>query len=154
VIDASGDATELSLQSGGPRDPECMPPPPGPPPLPEPGEQPADAAAQEAVIRERFAYVFGPDNMEKLVEAVDDPSGLDVLPTELKDRHPAAIGNVEYELGELVFTSPDVAAYVFRPVVSGRALPWQIGGARLIDDEWMITRATVCSMYQLGGARC
>jgi hypothetical protein len=154
VVDAAGAARDVPLSIAGTPDPQCVPPPPPPPALPAPGEQPVDVAAQDAAVRERFAYVFGPDSDEKLDEAVDDPAGLDVLRTELKERHPAAIGNVEYQVGELVFTSPDVAAYQFRPVVSGRELPWQIGGARFIDGKWMITRATLCAMYSLGGSSC
>jgi hypothetical protein len=154
VVDAAGTARDVPLSIGGTTDPRCVPPPPPPPALPAPGEQPADVAAQDAAIRERFAFAFGPDDDAKRDEAIDDPTGLDVLRAELKARHPTAIGNVEYQIGELVFTSPDVAAYHFRPVVSGRELPWQIGGARFIDGQWMITRATVCAMFRLGGSSC
>jgi hypothetical protein len=62
---------------------------------------------------------------------------------------------VTYEITDIVFTSPTAAAFYFRPVIDDYGeLPRQIGGARIVDGEWKVTRATACAMFRLGGSSC
>lgn len=155
VVDASGATSELTrfLPGAGP---ECTPPPPPPPPLPEPGEQPDDPAAADAAVRQVVQDVFGPETPDALERSVDDPAGLAEGRERLKERYPEqSTGNSEYEVADLVFTSPTQAVFQFRAVIPNYAtLPWLTGSARVVDGEWMLTRDTVCTLYRLGGVTC
>src|SRR5690606_34505662 len=106
--------------------PECTPPPPPPPPLPEPGEQPDDPAAADAAVRQVVQDVFGPETPDALERSVDDPAGLAEGRERLKERYPEqSTGNSEYEVADLVFTSPTQAVFQFRAVIPNYAtLPW------------------------------
>jgi hypothetical protein len=151
-----GTSTPLSIDEAFTADPACVPPPPAPPALPPAGEQPDDVEAARAEVEAVFRQAFGGDDVEATSAVVDDPTGLDELRETLRDRYPEMLGGrVGYEIGEIVFTSPTTAAYYFRPVIADYAeLPRQIGGARLVDGTWMVTRDTVCSMFRLGGVSC
>ena len=122
---------------------------------PAPGPQPDDPAAADAAVRERFFAVLGQADGTSLEEGVDDATGLAARRDELRERYPEMIGAVTYEMGDLVFTSATEATYHFRPVVpNSGAFMFQLGGARLVDGQWKLTRATVCAMFGLGGASC
>jgi hypothetical protein len=158
VVEAVRDGVGMPVDISGAftTDPACMPPPPAPPSLPDPGEQPEDRAGAESAVVAVFGQAFGGDDAEANADAVDDPSGLADVRDELRERYPEMLGGrVTYEITDVVFTSPTEASYYFRPVIEDYSeLPRQIGRARMIDGEWKITRATVCAMFQLGGAAC
>jgi hypothetical protein len=153
---SGGTSTALSIDDAFQADPACMPPPPAPPSLPPAGEQPSDVEAAHAAVESVFRQVFGGDDDVADVSGVDDPAGLAELREELRERYPDMLGGrVSYEITEIVFTSPTSAAYYFRPVIQDYAeLPLQIGGARFVDGSWLVTRDTVCTMFQLGGVSC
>lgn len=154
VVDGSGATTELRVTE--PADPACIPPPPPPPTLPAPGEQPDDPAAAEADVRQLVDDVFGPETPDALERRVDDPTGLVEARDKLRERYPdQSTGESEYEVGELVFTSPTEAVFQFRAIVPDYGtLPWRIGSARLVDGEWKLTRSSVCTLFALGGITC
>jgi hypothetical protein len=137
-------------------DPACIAPPPAPPTLPAPGEQPADPGAARDAVTAVFQQAFGGDDADANARAVDDPSGLEDLRRDLRERYPDMLGGrVSYEITDIVFTSPTEAAFYFRPVITDYTeMPRQIGHARVVGGEWKVTRATVCAMFQLGGAAC
>jgi hypothetical protein len=113
------------------------------------------AASARAAVAAAFRHVFSGEDVAD-ISGVDDPAGLDELRDELRERYPEMLGGrVSYEIVDIVFTSPTSAAYYFRPVIEDYAvLPQQIGGARIVDGSWLITRDTVCTMFRLGGVSC
>jgi hypothetical protein len=123
---------------------------------PYPGDAVVEAVRDGVGMPVDISGAFGGDDAEANADAVDDPSGLADVRDELRERYPEMLGGrVTYEITDVVFTSPTEASYYFRPVIEDYSeLPRQIGRARMIDGEWKITRATVCAMFQLGGAAC
>jgi hypothetical protein len=150
---AGGVASALAIDAAFTSDPACTPPPPAPPSLPSAGEQPADATAALGEVEAAFRHAFGPDPDDGVI---DDPTGLEELRVTLREKYPEMLGGrISYEISDIVFTSPTSAAFYFRPVITDYAqLPQQIGGARVVDGSWKITRDTACSMFRLGGVTC
>jgi hypothetical protein len=156
---AAGTSVHLDVDDAFAPDPACIPPSPAPaapPSLPGAGEQPADVDTARGDVEAVFGRAFGGDDAQGNLDAVDDPEGLEELRERLRESYPEMLGGrVTYEITDVVFTSPSTAAFRFRPVIADyNEMPMQIGGAREVDGEWKITRATACAMFSLGGATC
>ena len=126
------------------------------PSLPEPGEQPADVAAATDAIRVSLETVFGGANSRAVrLSAVDDASNLDDAMGTAAKLYAEATKTLEAEMGEIVFTDPTHASFLFRLRYTGAPLlPSRKGSAVLVGDRWLITRSTLCDVLAIAGATC
>jgi hypothetical protein len=131
-------------------------PPAAAPALPAPGEQPADVAAAREAVRIALETVFSGDNPREVrLSAIDDASNLDAAMAQAREAYTEASTTSEAEIGEIVFTDPTHASFLFRLRYTGAPiLASRLGSAVLVGDRWFITRSTLCEVLAQAGATC
>ena len=149
VVDSNGVATW--------NDPEfraaCEPPPPA---LPDPGEQPADPTAAEAEITAAMIALYDstevPDGDAVYLD--DDTGVADARAQVAEGGFSAEASSAQAVIEELVFTEPSTAWFRYRIDTDGIGMTNRYGRAVLVDDEWKITRNTVCQDLSMAGGDC
>lgn len=134
----------------------AVPPAPAAPALPAPGEQPPDVTGAREAVRIALETVFSGDNPREVrLSAVDDPSNLDAAMAKAREAYTEASTTSEAEIGEIVFTDPTHASFLFRLRYTGAPLlASRLGSAVLVGDRWFITRSTLCEVLAQAGATC
>jgi hypothetical protein len=131
-------------------DPAALPEVDGPPPDDE-------ETARQAVI-DAYSTVYSADTSdENIVDAVDDPRGVANAFAQARANMPQALDTLAVRVHEVQFLNPTEAAVRYDILVPGLAntvLPDLIGRAVLLDDEWKVTRDTICRDLKQASASC
>jgi hypothetical protein len=147
-------STDLFQQGNKKWQEDCTPPPPV---LPPPGEQPANPQTEEDLVRERFGLLFdqGVSRGDKPDDLIDDRTGVDdALDAVAKGPFGDAAVTAEYNIDELVFTSPTEAWFRYTISTSVGVFGERFGIARINGGRWQILRAVLCQDLALAGAPC
>lgn len=130
--------------------------------LPPPGrEQPADPATAEAAVRAVWDTAFGRPAVPSVadqVAVVDDPRGLaEALEAARTQNAPLDIEDDTLAIDALVFADPGRAhvQYTHDPGVGqGLPTPGLFAELVLVDEEWRVTRLSVCRLIAFSGGTC
>jgi len=131
----------------------CEPPPPA---LPDPGEQPADAEAAKAEIVAAMTALYDSTDVPDGDAAylVDSTGVTDARAQVAEGGFSSEASSAQAVVEELVFTSPTMAWFRYRIDTAGVGLSNRYGIAVLVDDQWKITRDTVCQDLSMAGGDC
>lgn len=132
---------------------------PQPPSLPSPGAQPADVAAAQQAVQHAYTLAFtsvpGQQSTYASLALVQDGADLHATLDKLRQNFANAAATATVKVGQIVFTSPTMAALFFT-VTYQDGVPYgtQIGHAVLENGSWLVSRDTYCGLMAFGGAAC
>jgi hypothetical protein len=128
--------------------------------LPEPNGPPPDneSRARDAVIDAYRAVYNGKTTDDEKASRVEDPRGVRLAFATARTNFAEALAKVTIRVKDVRFVNRAEAAVAYDIVIPNYSpipeIPGRHGRAVLVDGEWKVAHATICTDLQLAGASC
>lgn len=122
--------------------------------LPFPGEQPDDSVLAADALSDRVRLLFDPSIAltDKPVDLLDDATGVATTDQGANSRTDAT--TPQLYLGMVSFIAPDDAWFTYSILTASDVHRVRFGRARLVNQQWQFTRATLCQDIAAVGGTC